>query len=125
MSFSLSTFPSGADVNPELDSFCLQQMIELDLHEHVEAVSTIVDKAMKESTIDKNLNKVRRFLWCFVVLFSPLAPFRLCAETRQRACAQIKEVWEHMVFEYEEHEDLKVPLMKVSDEVMEAVEENA
>ena len=81
------------DVNPEEESFCLQQMIELDLHDHVEAVSTIVDKAMKESNIDKNLSK-------------------------------IKEVWETMQFEFEEHEELHVPLMKVSDEVMEAVEDH-
>lgn len=50
-------------MNPEEESFCLQQMIELDLHDHVEAVSTIVDKAMKESNIDKNLSKVR-FFYC-------------------------------------------------------------
>lgn len=80
-------------INPEDESFCLQQLVDLGLHEYVEEVSTIVDKAMKELGIEKNLQK-------------------------------IKDTWAILVFEYEYNDELKVHLMKLSDEIMESVEEH-
>lgn len=80
-------------INPDDDSFCLQQLVDLGLHEYVEEVSTIVDKATKELAIEKNLQKIR-------------------------------DTWAILVFEYEYSDELKVHLMKMSDEIMEAVEEH-
>lgn len=45
-------------VNPQDDSFSLEQLLELGLHAYVENVQTIVDKASKQLTIENSLKKI-------------------------------------------------------------------
>lgn len=45
-------------IKPNDESFDLAQLIDLGLHEHVETVQTIVEKANKELSIEKKLNAI-------------------------------------------------------------------
>ncbi|KAL9650835.1 hypothetical protein ABK040_001885 [Willaertia magna] len=46
-------------IDPEDDSFSLEQLLDLGLHSYVETVQTIVDKASKELIIEKNLTRIQ------------------------------------------------------------------
>lgn len=85
---------TGADFDPaNIPSLTFSKTLELKLHEFVDEVGEIVDKAQKEEKIEKNLTT-------------------------------LEATWSSLEFEFTQHNDTDVWLVRVSEEAYEQLEDN-
>lgn len=75
------------------DKTTLEDLLKLELYKYDEEVKNMVDKAVKEMSMEKTLK-------------------------------ELHQVWDYLEFDKEPHERTKLSVLKISEEIMETLEEN-